>query len=336
MLKKIKYFSLLGLLFFSITCFSQELDLNIINESKNNFITFMVESHTFDRDSLENLFDNTEILYGVLESISNPAERVIPWYEYKDIFLTDRRIELGVEFWINNYDLVSSISEEYGIAAEIIVSILGIETYYGRYTGNYSVLDSLYTLAFAYPPRSQFFLRELENFLLLTREEGIDPFLINGSYAGAMGNSQFISSSYRAYAVDGDGDGKRDLWKSWPDIISSICNYFLIHGWKKDAPILQRASFPDAIDVEIEGNSINLNHTIGSLIAKGFVFSSDLALDSPATSVVLNGEEGVEYWVGFNNFYVITRYNRSEKYAMAAYQLAEQIRYNFELTTNKQ
>ncbi len=318
---------------FSFNCsFSQEIDLIKIDNYKNNFIEHMVENYNFKKDELDIIFNDVEILHGVLDSISNPAERVIPWYEYKDIFLTDRRIELGVDFWLENYEIISSVSQSYDIPPEIIVSILGIETYYGRYTGEYSVLDSLFTLAFAYPPRSQFFLNELESFLLLTREEEIDPFLVRGSYAGAMGNSQFISSSYRAYAVDGDGDGKRDLWNSLPDIISSICNYFSVHGWQKNGPIFEKAYFSNDNNVSVESNSLVLEDTIESLHAEGYVFSSDLPVDSPVTPVILSGDEGIEYWIGFRNFYVITRYNRSEKYAMATYQLAEAIKTQFEFT----
>ena len=328
-INKISYIPFILIFCFNFS-FSQEIDLIKVDYSKNNFIAYMVENYNFKQEDLDNIFNDVEILQGVLNSISNPAERVIPWYEYKDIFLTDRRIELGVDFWLENYEIISSVSQSYDIPPEIIVSILGIETYYGRYTGDYSVLDSLYTLAFAYPPRSEFFLSELENFLLLTREEEIDPFLVRGSYAGAMGNSQFISSSYRAYAVDGDGDGKRDLWNSIPDILSSICNYFSVHGWQKGGPIFEKAYFSNDNNVSVESNSLILEDTIESLHAEGYEFSSDLPVDSPVTPVILSGDQGLEYWIGFRNFYVITRYNRSEKYAMATYQLAEAIKTQFE------
>jgi membrane-bound lytic murein transglycosylase B len=202
------------------------------------FIGEMVEKHGFDRNDLELKFAMAQRLDGVLEAIAKPAEKVLTWREYRPIFVTSKRIRRGNDFLEQNHEVLKRAEKEFGVPAEIITAIIGVETYYGRLSGKTQVFDSLVTLGFDYPPRSPFFLSELEQFLLLSREEDVDVRVVRGSYAGAMGMPQFISSSYRQYAVDFDGDGKRDLWNSTADVIGSVANYFKVHGWKNGGQVV--------------------------------------------------------------------------------------------------
>jgi membrane-bound lytic murein transglycosylase B len=188
-------------------------------------------------------------------------------------------------------------------------------------TGRYRVLDALSTLAFDYPPRSDYFRNELKEFLLLAREESVNVNAALGSYAGAMGAPQFMPKSYRAFAVDGNGDGKRDLWNCWEDVVASVANYLDQHGWRRGEPVVTRAELADGDISKFDTSTIALNETVGSLKAKGVKFETSLAPEAPAMLVVAQGKDGPEYRVGFNNFYVITRYNRSNMYAMAVYDL---------------
>jgi membrane-bound lytic murein transglycosylase B len=258
----------------------------------------------------------------ILEAMRRPAEKVMPWHEYRQIFLTDKRIDAGVAFWDEQRETLERVQEETGVPPSVIVGILGVETFYGRITGGYRVVDALATLAFEYPPRAKFFASELEQFLLLMREQEIEPLTATGSYAGAMGSPQFISSSYRAYAVDGSGDGRIDLWNSWPDVISSVANYFTAHGWKAGGAVVAAAAAP--VPAGSLSDGLRLDRTVAGLRDVG-VAVDGAAGDDPAMLFELEGAAGPEYWVGFNNFYVITRYNRSNMYAMAVYQLGQAV-----------
>jgi membrane-bound lytic murein transglycosylase B len=309
-----------------------EVDMEAVREARSAFVERMVQTHAFDRNEMIRLLENAEIDEQILETISRPAERVLPWHEYRGIFLNDSRISGGVEFWRAHADVIGGVSEAYGVAPELLVAILGVETYYGRRMGSFRVIDSLATLAFAYPPRSDFFTSELEAFFLLAREEGIDPEAALGSYAGAMGAGQFISSSYRAYAVDGNDDGQRDLWSDWQDVLASVANYFSVHGWRRDEPVIDRATLSPAWSGSEPPNSMNLNETVASLSREGYVFSTELPDETPATALSLEGEAEQEYWVGYHNFHVITRYNRSVMYALAAHQLGQTILAEYERT----
>ena len=294
-------------------------------EDVNIFIDRMVEEHNFDRDQLVQLFKGADKQELVLKAIQTPAEREKKWFEYRAIFLTDKRVQGGVKFWNENEDILEEISDQYGVPPEIIVSIIGVETYYGANTGRLPVFDSLVTLGFDYPRRSKFFLRELEQFLLLTREEGFDPTEVTGSYAGAMGLGQFISSSYRYYTVDYDQDGKRDLWNSKQDILASVANYFKEHGWRKSHAITSQAQFtgnPDTVD---SSNKLKPSHAYIDLNKQGFVADMPIGQDEQVSLFVLENKNGHEYWIGMHNFYVITRYNHSHMYAMAVYQLSQEI-----------
>jgi peptidoglycan lytic transglycosylase B len=286
------------------------------------FIAEMVERHELDAGKLNALFRKVETRKSILDAISRPAERVIPWHEYRDRFLTERRILKGADFWQAHAVKLANTSRD-GVPAGVVVGILGVETMYGEITGHYRVIDALSTLAFDYPPRSSFFRRELEQFLLLTQEEHVQPLTALGSYAGAMGAPQFMPTSYRTFAVDGDGDGRRNLWDSWDDVIASVANYLARHGWRTGEPIVVAASLADPDLTRFDTSVIELNETVDSLRAKGVSFDVDLPGTAPAMLVVAEGDDAPEYRVGFTNFYAITRYNRSVMYAMAVHDLGQ-------------
>jgi len=227
---KIIFLSITLFFGFVAQCFAENDYLNR-PEVKKFIDDFSVENN-YPKDSLNNLFKNVTTQTSVLEAIARPAEKKKNWQEYRKIFITDKRVKQGLEFWTENAAILAAAEREYGVPPEIVVAIIGVETFYGRYKGKHPVLDSLVTLGFDYPPRQKFFRSELAEFLLLAKEENLDPIAIKGSYAGAMGKSQFISSSYRNYAVDFDDDGTRDLWGSNEDVIGSVANYFKRHGWK--------------------------------------------------------------------------------------------------------
>ena len=289
------------------------------------YVDELVAQHGFDRAALLSWFEAAERQERILEAIARPAERVKSWGDYRAIFLTSRRIEQGVEFWRRHESTLTRAAREYGVAPEVVVAILGVETSYGRITGSFRVIDALVTLGFDYPPRAPFFRRELTQFFLLTREENRSPLDFSGSYAGAMGYGQFIPSSYRAYAVDFDGDGQRDIWKSVDDAVGSVANYFQRHGWRGDGPV--------AVRVEVEGDGADIaaneglapNYDVGELRRLG-VRVDGLADDAKAALFRMEGSNGTEYWLGLHDFYVITRYNRSAMYALAVLQLAQEVR----------
>ena len=285
------------------------------------FIDEMVEKHGFDRNDLELKFALAKKLDGVLEAIAKPAEKVLTWREYRPIFVTSKRIRRGNDFLQQHHEALKRAEKEFGVPAEIITAIIGVETYYGRLSGKTEVFDSLVTLGFDYPPRSRFFLSELEQFLLLAREENVDVSVIRGSYAGAMGMPQFISSSYRQYAIDFDGDGKRDLWNSTADVIGSVANYFKVHGWKSGGQVVVPARVKGQI--EETRNKLKPHTDISELAKKGVFPEVAVDNDAKATVITLKGKRGKEYWLGLDNFYVITRYNHSALYAMAVYQLSQ-------------
>lgn len=324
---------LAGLLLLALAPPVTALDLG--TPAVSRFIEEMVAEHDFERDALERLLAEAEIQESILEAISRPAERVKPWHEYREIFVTRERIAAGVEFWREHCETIERISDETGVPPEILVGIVGVETYFGRITGSYRVLDALATLAFEYPPRSKFFRGELAEFLLLAREEGIDPTAAKGSYAGAMGPPQFIPSSYRAYAVDGSDDGQRDLFGDWNDVLASIANYFVRHGWRSGEPVASRATLGTGWNGRLpEKNRLKPGETVASLSRRGVVFDTDLPMDAPGQLVRLDGGGGDELWVGFHNLYVITRYNRSIMYALSVWQLGQAIGQSMEAARN--
>ena len=289
------------------------------------FVEQMVADHDFDSAELREVLAGAERKQNILDAIAKPAERTLTWGEYRDIFITPERIEAGAAFWREHEEMLSTMAATTGVPEEILVGIIGVETYFGRITGSYRVLDALATLAFHYPPRAPFFRRELEQYLLLAREEGMDAGEATGSYAGAMGRPQFMPSSYRAYAVDSTGDGQRDIWNDWHDVAGSIANYFLRHGWRPGEEVTARASLAAHFEGPPPKNVLKATATVATLSDAGIVFATDLPVDAAAQLLTLDGHEATEHWVGFHNFFVITRYNRSVMYALAVHQLGQAI-----------
>ncbi len=311
----------------SLCLTSSAFAIDVDRKDVNAFIEEMVQQHDFDRDDLRAVLADAEVKQSILDAISRPAEKTLSWAEYRKIFITDERIAAGAAFWRDNFEMLKAISKETGVPCEILVGIIGVETYFGRITGSYRVLDALTTLAFDYPPRSKFFRRELEQFLLLAREEGMEASEATGSYAGAMGRPQFMPSSFRAYAVDSTGDGKRDIWNNWTDVAGSVANYFVRHGWKTGEQVTAQAVLGDSWrgGVPEPKNTLKASDTVESLSRKGVMFATSLDSDSKTQLLTLEGKDGTEHWVGFHNFFVITRYNRSVMYALAVHQLGKEI-----------
>jgi len=288
------------------------------------FIEEMVEKHGFDSKQLNELFTQARMQPSIIQAISRPAEGK-PWHEYRPIFLTAGRIDGGIAYWNRHEKILEQTKERYGVDPEVIVAIIGVETRYGRHAGSYKVLDSLSTLAFGYPPRADFFRSELEQFLLLSREENVDPVSVTGSYAGAMGQGQFIPSSYRRYAVDFDGDGQRDLWNSPADIIGSVANYLYTHGWEPGQPVVSRVRVHGDRYRTLLGKGLKPHTSVTKMRQYGIEPLNSLPNQRLGTLMELENRKGNEYWLGLNNFYVITRYNHSALYAMAVYQLSGEI-----------
>lgn len=258
----------------------------------------------------------------IIDAITRPAEAK-PWKNYRPIFITDARINGGRKFMAEHREELQRVQERTGVPAEIIVAIIGVETSYGGNMGSYKVLDALYTLAFYYPKREVFFTSELAHLFELSRVEKFDIQQLKGSYAGAMGWGQFMPSSYLNYAKDGDGDGRRNLFLNLDDVFSSVANYFIGYGWRKGEPVFVRASM-DANALPFAPATMEAKFSLAELAVKGYRPTSNVP-NLPATLLTLDGSEGTEHWIGFNNFYVITRYNRSPLYAMSVYQLAQAI-----------
>ncbi|MBI1731398.1 MAG: lytic murein transglycosylase B [Gammaproteobacteria bacterium] len=261
----------------------------------------------------------------VVSAVSQPAE-ALPWHRYRRIFLQPDRIQGGARYWHDHDEFLRLASDTYGVPAEIIVAIIGVETRYGRNAGKYRVLDALATLAFDYPKRAPFFRGELEQFLLLAREQELNLLSVRGSYAGAMGTPQFIPSSYRRFAVDFDGDGRKDIWGDHADAIGSVGNYFKEHGWLSGG--LVALPLPAGItpaDTLLSGD-LEPRLTVEQLSENGLAPPLPIPPGAKSKLLALELESGREHWLGFWNFYVITRYNHSVHYAMAVYQLADEIR----------
>jgi len=289
------------------------------------FINKMVEDHQFERTKLTQLLSEVELQEGVIRAITRPYESK-PWYRYRPIFVTKKRIKRGLEFWQEHRETLARAEEKYGVPPEIITAIIGVESYYGRHKGRYRVLDSLVTLGFDYPKRGKFFRKELEHYLLMTRDEGIDPRSVKGSYAGAMGKPQFISSSYREYAIDFSNDGKRDLWNNTADAIGSVANYFRRHGWQHGAPIASEADVTGDDYQKAIRKNLRPKLTLAQLRAHGITPREQQPDTLKATLIELENRSNKEYWLGYRNFYVISRYNHSALYSMAVYQLASELR----------
>jgi membrane-bound lytic murein transglycosylase B len=300
-----------------------------LEQRQANFIAYAAANYGVDADTVRAALAQAQYQQSIIDAISRPAEKVRSWAEYRPIFMTDARIEGGQAFYREHREALERVAAETGVPAEYIVAIIGVETSYGRITGNYRVLDALYTLAFHYPKRAPFFASELAHLFALAQEEHVDVATIKGSYAGAMGWGQFMPSSYRIWGKDGDGDGHRDLLADTDDIFASIANYFVDHGWVRGLPVAARADRdPGARDLAPE--SPKPQWTLAELAKLGYAPRAGEPVPSDpaarATLVTFDGADGREYWVGYRNFYVITRYNHSPMYAMAVNQVAQAIR----------
>ncbi len=297
-----------------------------LNTEIRPFAAAMQDKYDVDAGTIASILVAAQISTKVLESIHRPAEAMM-WRDYRKIFLTPKRIDGGVKFMRDNADILRLATNKYSVPEEIITAILGIETFYGKYTGKIRVLDALSTLGFRYPKRGKFFRSELVQYLLLVTAEGLNPLKQLGSYAGAMGIPQFIPSSYRNYAVDFDNDQVRDLLNSKADSIGSVANYLARHGWSKASRVTERFYLNERDLIEkLKLRGIKPHTLVSDLVRDGASIKHHYADDVRASVIALNGQNGEELWLGLNNFYVITRYNHSPLYAMAVYQLAAVIR----------
>lgn len=282
----------------------------------------------FSRKRLDTLMAGAKRQQSILDAIARPAESK-PWYQYRPIFVTDSRIAAGVDFWNAHAELLDRVAQRYGVDPAYLVAIVGVETHYGDNTGGYRVIDALATLGFDYPPRAAFFRKQLGQFFLLSQKANFDPAEVTGSYAGAMGAPQFIPTSFRDFAVDFDADGKIDLWDSWADVLGSVAHYFAVHGWRHGGLVAVPAALPEGRSAPPDSGLDK--QSVADLRATGLVFSEGVPDDADAVLIALDAKDRTDYWIGLNNFYVITRYNHSPLYAMAVYQLAEGIRSRREL-----
>lgn len=294
-------------------------------ENVQIFINEMVKQHHFDKKQLSSVLSEAKFQPQIIESMERPYEKKT-WDVYRDLFLTQQRVQAGLEFWQANQNALIEAQNKFGVPANIIVAIIGVETLYGKNQGNYRVLDALTTLAFDYPKRSEFFTKELREYLLLCREHGVPATKYMGSYAGAMGKPQFMPSSYRFYAVNFKGAGKVDLMNEDRDVISSVANYFHKHGWKMHEVVAQPAIVRGARYQHLATNSKFANYTFKHLLSAGVRPSLSIATHPAKAGLIeLATPKGAEYWVAYPNFYVITRYNSSPQYALVVYLLSQQL-----------
>ena len=291
-----------------------------------NFVDYTASTYGVDPQHIRDVLAQAQLRQPILDAMSRPAEAVRPWRDYRPIFINDQRINGGIRFYRENRAALDRVAAETGVPAEMIVAIIGVETSYGRVTGNYRVVDALYTLAFDFPRRAPFFAGELAQlFALQKAEPQLDLLQLKGSYAGAMGMGQFMPSSYRLWAKDGDGDGRRDLLTHLPDVFASIANYFVVHGWERGAPVVARADRASGAE-DFRPETVDPVHPLAALAARGYTPRAGEPVAEGATLITLDGDSGPEYWLGYRNFYVITRYNRSPMYSLAVHQLAQAIR----------
>lgn len=293
-----------------------------------DFITRMHKQHGFNEQNLRNLFNQVQMQQPILDAIAKPAEAK-PWFQYREIFMTEARIDGGVEFWRNNAAALQAAEQRYGLPAEMIIAIIGVETKYGAHTGKYRVIDALSTLAFSYPPRSDFFSKELEQFLILAREENMDPLQPMGSYAGAMGMGQFMPSSFRNYAVDFNLDGKRNIWTDPADAIASVANYFAVHHWQRGGEVAFPVSARGESYKSLLSKDLKPSNRVSDLVAHQVSLPAGLSNNESVKLLSFQQQTEDELWLGLHNFYVITRYNHSPLYAMAAYQLSQAIKQRY-------
>jgi len=294
------------------------------------FIEYTTSTYGVNPERVRSVLASAQPRPSIIKAMNRPAEKVRQWHEYRPLFLNDARINGGIAFYRQHRQVLDAVAAETRVPAEYIVAIIGVETNYGRITGSYRVLDALYTLAFDYPKRAPFFAAELAHlFALVEAEPPLEISALKGSYAGAMGLGQFMPSSYRLWARDGDGDGQRNLIDNLPDVFASIANYFLIHGWEAGAPVVARAQRAEDADA-LTPDTVEPIYYLDELSAHGYPPMPGEPLAEAASLLTLEGADGPEHWLTYRNFYVITRYNRSPMYALSVHQLAEAIRAGME------
>ncbi|UCH49684.1 MAG: lytic murein transglycosylase B [Betaproteobacteria bacterium] len=316
--------SVLALVATTLPAQAQNVQVEGLKPEVNDFVMRMSREHGFDAVELGRLFGQLEANQTIIRAFNAPAT-ARPWSYFRKLYVTSSRVEGGVEFWDEHSEVLERASNFYGVPEEIIVSIIGVETIYGQYTGKFRIVDALYTLGFEVPRRSQFFQGQFEHFLLLTRENGLDAGSVTGSFAGAMGIPQFMPSSYRQYAVDFDGDGRVDLLNSVADAVGSVANYLSRFGWEEGEQIVLPAKVSTNETEKLERLGTKPSLTVAQLRSRGVEADGNVADDVDAGFFSLEAEQGPLYFVSLKNFYVITRYNRSNNYAMAVYQLAQEI-----------
>jgi membrane-bound lytic murein transglycosylase B len=289
------------------------------------FINEVTQREGLKRKEVQRLLKEARPQPKIIDIMNRPIEKVAPWYEYREHFVNPERVSDGAQFWADHRESLERVAETYQVPPEYLVAILGVETRYGRITGHYRVLDALATLAFDYPPRHSYFAGELAQFMVLAKEKQLDPLTTTGSYAGAMGAPQFMPSAYRRYAVAAGNDERRDLWSDWDDILASVANYLHENGWKPGQPVLAETRIDPAATFHIEPHNLELNETVDTLGAHGVTVDAEVPADTPAVLILAEQPDGPSYRVGFHNFYVLTRYNTSARYAMAVHDLAQAI-----------
>jgi len=305
----------------SINAHAEPLDMQ--SPAVTQFINDTATKTHLDRQFIQDALKHADLKQSVVDAMDRPAEKTKAWFEYRAVFMTEKRIREGIEFIREHQSKLDEVAARTGVPREVIVAILGVETGYGQNMGRYKVIDTLATLTFNYPARSNYFKGELQEFLVLCKENNIDPALALGSYAGAMGAPQFMPHSYRVMARDGDNDGKIDLWTDWPDIIESIAHYFAANGWRAQESILINAQLtnPDALD--LPANQMDAPTSLGQLRQKGVVTDNKFGDNIEGYFLALNQGDHLSYAIGLHNFYVITRYNKSPFYALVVTELAQ-------------
>ena len=313
----------------SVTAHEQSVGGYLDRSDVNAFIDELAKESHFSRQELKHLIGKAKRSERALELISKPAEGTLQWKDYRKIFLTPERITKGVSFWKKNAETLIAVENELKVPANIIVAIIGIETYYGRQTGGFRVLDALTTLGFDFPKRGEFFRKELKNFLLLVREQNLNIDELTGSYAGAMGIPQFMPSSYRAYAVDYTGNQQANIWRNDADAIASVANYLRQHGWKYGNHIALEATVSGEGHANVLSSGLQPNKRLSQVQKAGWSITDKLGRSEKVLAMRHEGSAGLEYWLGLHNFYVITRYNRSQMYALAVHQLAREVKASY-------
>lgn len=305
---------------------SEPADDKKIAAAVDKFITEMVANHGFEKQQLALWFDNAKINHKIIKTIKRPAESAMPWHKYRNIFIQQERVDKGIAFWKENAATLARAEKEFGVPAELIVGLIGVETKYGRIKGKYDVFNSLYTLGFHFPRRTKFFQKELKEFLLLAREQEWTSGMIKGSYAGAMGYGQFMPSSYRMYAVDFDKDGKINLLDNVVDAIGSVANYIKVHGWKTGETITHKVTLSGDDYKKLMTKGLKPKTSIEQFIRAGVSIDKKINPQSKAVLIDLKQPDHKEYWLGMHNFYVISRYNPRKLYTMAVVQLTDMIK----------